>query len=72
MIHHQIPGSINPKVNKQVTVVQEWNGIKPSIKPLLYEFYIHLATTKLREVQGIKNKRKSMARRFYSYWKTKN
>ena len=68
----RIPGSINSKVNRQVTVVQEWNGIKPSIKPLLYEFYIHLATTKLREVQGIKNKRKPMARRFYSYWRTKS
>ena len=68
----RIPGSINSKVNRQVTVVQEWNDIKPSIKPLLYEFYIHLATTKLREVQGIKNKRKPMARRFYSYWRAQN
>ena len=68
----RIPGSINSKVNRQVTVVQEWNDIKPSIKPLLYEFYIHLATMKLREVQGIKNKRKPMARRFYSYWRAQN
>ena len=42
----RIPGSINSKVGKQVIVVQEWNEIKPSIKPLLYDFYIHLATTK--------------------------
>ena len=68
----RIPGSINSKVSKQITVEQEWNGIKPSIKPLLYEFYIHLATTKLREVQGIKIRRQPTARRFYSYWKTKN
>ena len=65
----RIPGSINSKVNKQVTVVQEWNEIKPSIKPLLYEFYIHLASMKLREVQDIKTKREPSARRFYSYWR---
>jgi hypothetical protein len=68
----RIPGSINSKVGKQVTVVQEWNKIRPSINPLLYEFYIHLATTKLREVQGIKTKREPTARRFYAYWRTQN
>jgi hypothetical protein len=66
----RIPGSLNSKVNRQVTVIQQWNGIKPSIKPLLYEFYIHLATMKLREVQGIKIKREPSGRKFYSYWRT--
>jgi hypothetical protein len=46
-----------------VTVVQQWKGIKPSIKPLFYEFYIHLATMKLREVQGIKIKREPSGRK---------
>jgi hypothetical protein len=53
-----------------MTVVQQWKGIKPSIKPLFYEFYIHLATMKLREVQGIKIKREPSGRKFYSYWRT--
>jgi hypothetical protein len=66
----RIPGSVNSKVGKQVTVVQEWNKIKHSINPLLYEFYIHLATTKIREVQGIKIKRAPSTRKFYSYWRT--
>ena len=65
----RIPGSLNSKVNRQVTVVQQWNGIKPSIKPLLYEFYIHLASIKLREVQGIKIKKEPLARKFYFYWR---
>jgi hypothetical protein len=67
----RIPGSMNSKVNRQVTILQHWNRIKPSIKPLLYDFYIHLAYTKLREIQGIKIKREPAARRFYSYWRTK-
>jgi hypothetical protein len=35
----RIPGSINSKVNRKVAIVKIWNGIKPSIKPLLYDFY---------------------------------
>jgi hypothetical protein len=54
-----------------VTVIQQWNGIKPSIKPLLYDFFIHLASTKLEEVQGIRVKRDT-SRKFYYYWRTKN
>jgi hypothetical protein len=66
----RIPGSINSKVDRQVTVVQQWNGTKPGIRPLLYDFYIHLAHTKLIEVQGSKIKREPATRRFYSYWRT--
>jgi hypothetical protein len=46
----RIPGSINSKVDRQVTIAQRWNGIRPGIKPLLYEFYIHLADTKLIDI----------------------
>jgi len=67
----RIPGSINSKVNRQVIVIQKWNGIKASIRPLLYDFYIHLANIKLREVQGIKAKRDPVSRRFYTYWRKK-
>lgn len=68
----RVPGSINSKVNRQVTIVQRWNGVKPSIKPLLYCFYIHLADTKLREVQGIRIKEPTnTTKKFYSYWRNR-
>jgi hypothetical protein len=67
----RIPGSINSKVGKQVTIVQPWNGIRPSIKPLLYEFYIHLADMKLIELHGIKIKAPTNTKRYYAYWRTK-
>lgn len=65
----RIPGSINSKVNKEVRIIQRWTGIRPSIRPLLYEFYIHVADAKLMEIHGIKVKEPS--KKFYSYWRTK-
>jgi hypothetical protein len=67
----RIPGSVNSKVNRQVTIIQRWNGVKPSIKPLLYDFYIHLADRRLREVQGIRIKNEATAKKLYSYWGSK-
>lgn len=68
----RIPGSINSKVNRQVMIVQQWNGITPSIKPLLYDFYVNLVDIRIQEVQGIKFKKEMTTRKFYSYWRTKN
>jgi hypothetical protein len=66
----RIPWSINSKVNKRVTVVKNWNGIKPSIKPLLYDFYIYLADMKHKEVLGIKEKQNHyMIKRLPTYWR---
>lgn len=65
----RVPGSINSKVEKEVSIVQRWNNVKPSIKPLLYDFYIHLADMKLKEIQGIKINESS--KKFYAYWRTK-
>ena len=66
----RIPGSINSKVNRRVTIMKSWNGIKPSIKPLLYDFYIYLADMKYKEVLGIKVKRNHyMMKRVSSYWR---
>ncbi len=31
-------------------MLQRWNGIRPSIKPLLPEFYIYLADLKMKEI----------------------
>ena len=50
----RVPGSINSKRYEQVRIVQRWNGYRPSIKPLLYDFYIDLADIRLKEAQGIK------------------
>jgi hypothetical protein len=65
----RVPGSINSKVNEQVRIIQRWNGVRPSIHPLLYDFYIDLADTKIREVQGVKTA--NMAPNVYAYWRTK-
>ena len=67
----RVPGSMNSKVNKQVTIVQSWNGIRPNITLLLYDFYIHLVNMKLIELQGIKIKAPTNAKRYYAYWRTK-
>jgi hypothetical protein len=67
----RVPGSINSKVNRQVTIIQRWNGVKPSIKPLLYDFYIHLVDTRLKEVQGIRIKNGPTGKKFHSYWESK-
>jgi hypothetical protein len=56
----------------KVRIVQKWNGVRPSIKPLLYEFYIHIADAKLMEIQGIKVKQPVAIRKYYNYWKSTN
>jgi Primase X len=45
----RIPGSINSKNGKEVKLVQEWNGVRPSIVPLLGIFYSWLASRKIIE-----------------------
>jgi Primase X len=66
----RIPGSFNSKLaqrnekseivnipeSAEVKIVQKWNGVRPSIKPILFEFYIYLANSKLKEIH---TKRKS-------------
>ncbi|MGB8935836.1 MAG: DNA primase noncatalytic subunit PriX [Candidatus Nitrosopolaris sp.] len=60
-----MPGSFNSKLvqlnqkgeivnipeSAQVKIVQKWNGVKPRIKPLLSEFYISLADSKIKEIR---------------------
>jgi hypothetical protein len=55
----RIPGSINSKHghNVEVKIVQNWDGVRPSIKPLLTEFYIYLADTKIKEIRDITKRR---------------
>lgn len=69
----RVPGSINSKNCNQVRIIQRWNGVRPSIKPLLYDFYIYLADIKLKEAQGVREERsvtdRAAARKMYGYWR---
>lgn len=49
----RIPGSHNSKLgqNTEIKILQKWNGVRPSIKPLLSEFYIYLADSKIKEIR---------------------
>jgi hypothetical protein len=57
----RIPGSHNFKCvqannngvadsSTEVKVIKQWNGVRPKINPLLYDFYIWLADRKLKEI----------------------
>jgi Primase X len=48
----RIPGSYNSKYieqNREVKIIQRWDGFRPKANPLYYHFYIHLADRKLKE-----------------------
>ncbi|MGC1931812.1 MAG: hypothetical protein WA667_22820, partial [Candidatus Nitrosopolaris sp.] len=60
----RIPGSFNSKLvqpnekgeivnipeSAEVKIIKKWNGVRPSIKPLLSHFYIYLADSKIKEI----------------------
>lgn len=68
----RVPGSFNSKLaelnekgeivnipeSAEVKIMQEWNGVRPSIKPVLSDFYIHLADLKLKEIHRYRNSRR--------------
>jgi hypothetical protein len=52
----RIPGSRNTKciqkTDSEVRILERWDGIRPSIKgSLLYDFYLSLATEKIKEIE---------------------
>ena len=50
----RVPGSFNAKVESEpieVKIIQRWNGVRPSIKPLLFDFYLYLQDLKLKKIQ---------------------
>ena len=61
-----VPGSINSKVNK-VEIIQRWNGIRPSINPLVEESYIDITEDK---IQGI-NVKLRYSNKIIKYWKSR-
>ncbi|MFL6323561.1 MAG: DNA primase noncatalytic subunit PriX [Nitrososphaeraceae archaeon] len=54
----RVPGSYNSKYerNREVKIIQQWDGFRPKVNPLLYHFYIYLADRKLKEFSMQKNK----------------
>jgi hypothetical protein len=61
----RVPGSFNSKLvqlnekgeiitipeSGEVKIIQKWNRVRPSIKPLLSDFYIYFADLKIKEIQ---------------------
>jgi hypothetical protein len=48
----RVPGSFNSKSGKdEVKIIQRWNGDRPSIKPLLFSFYLYLQDLKLKKIK---------------------
>jgi hypothetical protein len=68
----RVPGSFNSKIvqlnekgeivnipeSAQVKIIEKWNGVRPSIKPLLSDFYIYLANSKIKEIHRNRESRK--------------
>ncbi|MGB7955141.1 MAG: hypothetical protein WCF23_14280 [Candidatus Nitrosopolaris sp.] len=48
----RVPGSFNSKSGKdEVKIIQRWDGVRPSIKPLLSELYVYLQCEKIKKIQ---------------------
>jgi hypothetical protein len=64
----RIPGSFNSKLDdkEQVSIMQSWDGYRPSIKPLLYRFDLYLLVSKSNELRKQKTKHKSYEPRMFS------
>jgi hypothetical protein len=64
----RVPGSFNAKsdIIEEVKVLERWNGIRPSIKPLLFDFYLYLQDLRLKKLQ---NKHKHPPKEFCRYKK---
>jgi hypothetical protein len=63
----RIPGSINSKYieqNREVKIIQRWNGFRPKVNPLLFDFYIYLADRKLKEFN---NMQKNQTQSHYAF-----
>jgi hypothetical protein len=57
----RIPGSINCKEangmkQEEVRIVQQWDGIRPNIKPLLFRFDLYLLVSKSKDLHKHKKK----------------
>jgi hypothetical protein len=64
----RVPGSVNSKNAEVVRIIQRWNAVRPSIKPLLCDLYIYLADAKIKEMHGIKPK-STNSWKVFQYWR---
>jgi len=67
----RIPGSINNKYdeqNKEVKIIQLWDGFRPKANPLYYHFYIYLADKKLKEFNNMQKNQTEGYRRNTITW----
>ena len=60
----RIPGSLNSKCiskeqDQEVKIIQEWDGKRPSINPLLRDFRRWLIQKRIDDIEELKNKRKN-------------
>jgi hypothetical protein len=58
----RIPGSLNSKngmKKEEVKIVQRWDGIRPSIKPLLFRFDLYLLVSKNKQLHKKTKHKKS-------------
>jgi hypothetical protein len=44
----RVPFSTNSKNGQQVRIIQKWNGFRPKINPILFDFYIYIANKQLQ------------------------
>jgi hypothetical protein len=64
----RVPGSINSKNGQQVQIIQRWNSVRPKINPILFDFYIYLASKKLVErQQQLKRKQRQLQLQKHQY-----
>jgi hypothetical protein len=70
----RIPGSYNTKSKpyEEVRIIQQWDGFRPSIKPLLFDLYLYLQDLKHKKIQQQKHKRHFHPfGKFCKYWRKK-
>jgi len=55
----RVPYSLNSKNDNEelVTIIQEWNGYRPSIRPLMYRFYLYLLVQRSDELHNRRKKK---------------
>ncbi len=70
----RIPGSYNTKSTpyEEVRIIQQWDGFRPSIKPLLFDLYLYLQDSKLKKIHQEQHKQHyHPPGEFCKYWKKK-
>lgn len=51
----RIPGSINSKYHNEVTTIQNWDGLRPSITLLIGDFFAYLVDTRQKQLRNKKH-----------------